>query len=72
MSEMLTTKQIVNLFGISQQTVLSRVREMKNYTGEGKKYPSSALITDGHITRIDREAFADFLNCRKQLRKEMT
>lgn len=67
MSKMLTTKQLVNYFGISQQTVLNRVKEMKNYVGEGKRYPSSALISDGHITRVDKEAFADFLNARRQL-----
>ena len=67
MAKMLTTTQASQYFGISKQTILARVKEMKNYIGEGKKYPSSALITDGHITRLDREAFADFLNCRKRL-----
>ena len=67
MSKMLTTRQLANYFAISQQTVLNRVKEMKNYIGEGKRYPSSALISDGHITRVDKEAFADYLNARRQL-----
>ena len=64
-NEMLTTAQAASYFGISKQTILARVHEMKDYIGEGKKYPASALIMDGHITRINREAFADFLNSRK-------
>lgn len=67
MAEMLTTKQIVEYFKLNKNTVLSRVREMKNHVGQGKRYPSSALITDGHITRIDKDAFADFLNTRSKL-----
>lgn len=70
MFEMLTTAQTVAYFGISRQTVLVRVKEMAEYVGAGKRYPASALIMDGHITRINREAFADFLNHRNELREK--
>lgn len=67
MTEMLTTKQIAEYFNLSKGTILSRVKEMKGHVGQGKRYPASVLITDGHITRIDKEAFADFLNVRSKL-----
>lgn len=67
MTEMLTTKQTAEYFSLSKGTVLSRVKEMQNHVGQGKRYPASALIVDGRITRIDKNAFADFLNTRSKL-----
>ena len=51
------------------KTVRGRVAEMRDHIGEGKRYPQNVLLTDGRIVRVNTNAFFDYCNHRRELKR---
>lgn len=67
MSDYATIREIVEDYRISERTVRKRLSDMQRHVG--KEYLESALIKDGKLVRVNREAFAHFCNHRREMRE---
>lgn len=64
----MSPKELAAYLGQSPSTIYVRIREMQDFVGPGKRYPMTAMLSDGSTRKVDRAAYYDFVHYRKWLK----
>ena len=63
----LSYDRLAESYGLCKATVRSRVKEIRQQLGKGKRYPAQSVIDDGNLILVNEYVFLDWLSVRTMM-----